>query len=431
MHRRDFLRRSAIGAGGLALGTTGLLSPRRARAATPQASDLRFVFVFASGGWDTTRVFATEFDNRDVDMEGDAERATAGGITFVDHPDRPSVRAFMAAQHDRMLVLNGILVRGIAHEICTMLALTGGSSGLDPDWAAILASAEGDRYTLPHLVIGGPSFPGALVADVARTGAAGQLEALLSGDVLHWNDRFVYAPSTRFENAIDRFVQRRAEGREQSTHSPVDQALAREYAAATRAALGLKDYRYVMDFTGGSDLGTQALVAADALALGLSRCVTLGYAGAPGLGWDSHADNDATQSQNFEGLFAGLTELMALLDQTPAVGSLAGSSASLADQTVVVVMSEMGRTPQLNLTNGKDHWPYTSMMLLGPGLSTDRVIGGYDAGFGGEPLDLATGETGGETLPMAEAVGAALLQLADIDPAEHVSGTGPLSGMLA
>lgn len=423
MLRRTFLGGLAATTG-IAASASGLLMPRRALA---QASDgLKFVFVFASGGWDPTRVFAPEFANGSVAMEADAERATVGGITYVDHPARPSVRAFMSANHQRMLVVNGVLVRSIAHEICTMLALTGGSSGLDPDWPAILASAQDGGFTLPHLVIGGPSFPGELVTSVARTGSAGQLEALLSGDILEWNDQFVARLSTPFENTIDRFVERRVAGREQSTHSPVDQALARAYADATRAAVGLKDYRYVMDFTGGTELASQAVVAADALALGLCRCVTLGHGGAGGVGWDSHADNDAAQSGNFENLFAGLSELMALLDQTPAIGG-----GMLSEQTVVVVMSEMGRTPQLNLTNGKDHWPYTSMMLLGPGLSADRVIGGYDSGYAGEPLDLASGEVGGSSILSAEAVGAGLLQLAGLDPAEWVTGTEPLAGMLA
>ncbi len=424
LSRRSVL--AGLATTGLVPTASGLLLPRRALAAPAASDDLRFVFVFASGGWDTTRVFAPEFDNGAVDMEAGADRATAGNISFVDHPDRPSVGAFMAANHGRMLVINGILVRAIAHEICTMLALTGTSSGFDPDWPTILAASGGSAFTLPHLVIGGPSFSGDLVASVARTGSAGQLEALLSGDILEWNDQYAGRPSAPFESRIDDFVRARVAGRAQSTHSPVDQALATQYADATAAAEGLRDYRYVIDFTGGDDLGSQAQVAADALALGLCRSVTLGHTGSGGLGWDSHANNDDAQSANFESLFSGLTALMALLDQTagPAGGSL-------ADQTVVVVMSEMARTPALNATLGKDHWPYTSMMLLGPGLSGDRVIGAYDANFAGEPLDLSTGDVGGDTILSAEAVGAGLLQLAGIDPGEWVSGTDPLSGMLA
>lgn len=425
MDRRTFLGGSALGLAA-GLGAPGLLLPRRAWAAT-SASDLRFVFVFNSGGWDTTRVFATAFDNDQVDMEADAEPATAGNVAYVDHPARPSVKGFMEANHHRMVVVNGVLVRAIAHEICTMLALTGGSSGLDPDWATILASAQGDLFTLPHLVIGGPSFPGDLVTSVARTGANGQLEALLSGDILQWNDRFVYQPGTPFENAIDRFVQRRVNARAMGSHSPIDQALAAQYSAATAAAVGLKDYRFVMDFTGGGALADQARVAVDALRLGLARSVTLGFDGGGGLGWDSHADNDETQSTLFEALFGGLAQLMELLDQTP--GDAGGT---LADQTVVVVMSEMGRTPQLNATLGKDHWPYTSLMLLGPGLSHDRVIGGYDSGFAGRTVDLASGELAeDQSIISAESVGAALLELAGVDPAQFVTGTEPLRGILS
>lgn len=151
--RRSLLASSALAS---AIGFT----PRMARAAA--ASDLKFVFVFAPGGWDPTRVFAAEFDNDSVDLDVGAERGTVGNIDFVDHADRPSVRAFFEAHHARTVVFNGLMVRSIAHEICTMIAMTGTTSGLTPDWPAILASQDRDRFTLPHLVLGGPSFPGTL-----------------------------------------------------------------------------------------------------------------------------------------------------------------------------------------------------------------------------------------------------------------------------
>lgn len=419
MNRRRFLGHSA-----LALALPSLLLSRRARALAPD--ELRFVFVFASGGWDTTRVFATAFDNPDVDMEALAEPASQGDIAWVEHPDRPRVSAFLRAWADRMVIVNGVQVRAIAHEICTMLALTGGSSGLDPDWATILASEARQGFTLPHLVLGGPSFAGPMVASVARSGSSGQLAGLLSGEILAWNDRYVGRPSAPLESALDRYIDRRVRGRAAARHSPLDQKLAQALAEATEAAQGLKDYQYIMDFAAGSTLGDQARVAVDALRLSLCRSVSLGYAGGGGLGWDSHADNDATQSVLFEQLFTGLGELMALLEATsgPAGGRL-------LDQTVVVVLSEMGRTPQLNATLGKDHWPYTSMMLLGPGLAHGRVIGGFDEGFAGRPVDLESGELfeGGQLIT-AEAVGAALLELGGVDPAAWVQGTAPLRGIL-
>ena len=84
-------------------------------------------------------------------------------------------------------------------------------------------------------------------------------------------------------------------------------------------------------------------------------------------GWDTHEDNDDDQSPLWEGLFDGLNELMTLLDATPGQ-----TTPTLAGETMVVVMSEMGRTPKLNPANGKDHWPYTSILMVGAGLDGGR-----------------------------------------------------------
>jgi hypothetical protein len=397
---------------------------RTARAAT--ASDTRFVFVFAPGGWDPTRVFADGFDNPAVSMDAGAERGTAGNIGFVDHPDRPSVRTFLDAWHARTVVLNGLMVRSIAHEICTMIAMTGTTSGLTPDWPAILADRARDRFTLPHLVLGGPSFPGDLGVAVARTGASGQLENLLSGRSRRMADIVTGGPNAPAESLLDRYLARRAGARAAGARSAVDRALAEQFTVAVDHAAELKDLRWVMDFTGGADVADQAQVAVDALSLGVSRCVTLSSGGGV-LGWDSHTANDDTQSPLWETLFAGLGQLLQALAATPGT-----TEATLADETVVVVLSEMGRTPALNAFDGKDHWPYTSAMLVGPNLVGDRVVGGFDTNWYGRSIDPVTAEADpdGQILS-AESLGATLLALADIDPAEFVDGVDPIMGVLA
>ena len=110
------------------------------------------------------------------------------------------------------------------------------------------------------------------------------------------------------------------------------------------------------------------------------------YTGDNGLGWDSHADNDATQSNLFEGLFAGLNQLMHQLHVR-----VDEQGQRLLDNTTVVVCSEMGRTAGLNATNGKDHWPFTSLMVLGAGITGNRVLGGLDQNYQGQKIDLQTG----------------------------------------
>ncbi len=416
MNRRHFLAGSAAAA--------GLMMARPGRA-TVSAADRKFVFVFAQGGWDPTRVFATEFANPDVDMEPQAALRTVGGVQFVDHPARPAVSAFVEQHHARTLILNGVLVRSIAHEICTMISMTGDSSGLLPDWPSRLATlSAGGPTSVPHLVLGGPSFPGPYGASVARTGGAGQLEALLSGAITQWTDTAPPALPRATEQIVDAFALRRAEAAASRVTGGNGKALVDAYAEATRSAAELEDLRYTMDFTVGPTLIEQVPVAVEALQIGLSRCVTL----SAGADWDSHDNNDPVQSANFERTFVGLAQLLETLRATPG----AAPDRTLLEETVVVVLSEMGRTPRLNGFAGKDHWPYTSWMLVGDGITGDRVVGGYDSLYYGSGVEPSSGEVRDDAqLVSAEAVGATLLALADVDPAEHVPGVEPLVGVLA
>lgn len=429
MNRRDFLSRLAASTvlGGA---VPALARPARATgsAAGISGSDLRFLFVLNRGGWDPTRVFAPEFSNPNVSMESGAETATVGDVRYVDHPDRPAVRAFMEGNAGRSLILNGMQVRSINHEVCTYLTLTGSTSGLAPDWPAILATARAEDFPLPHLVLGGASYPGEFGVAVARTGQVGQLEGLLTGHALDTSDQPTTGLSGPVEGLVDRYTLRRTAARAASARGSRQQRLARAYDDSVRKAFDLEDYAYVMDFAGGSGLAQQADVAVDALAIGLSRCITMGYpADSAGLAWDTHARNDRGQSTLFEGLFEGLARLMTLLD-----GTTDAAGAPLSQSTVVVVLSEMGRSPAKNGTDGKDHWPYTSAMLLGPGLDTGRVVGGFDDYYAGALIDPETGELRDDgRLLSVEALGATLLKLGDVDPAEWVSGATSLPGLLA
>jgi hypothetical protein len=52
----------------------------------------------------------------------------------------------------------------------------------------------------------------------------------------------------------------------------------------------------------------------------------------------------------------------------------------LLDETLVVVMSEMGRTPRINGNAGRDHWTYCyGMWLAGAGIRGGTVVGESDA----------------------------------------------------
>jgi len=104
----------------------------------------------------------------------------------------------------------------------------------------------------------------------------------------------------------------------------------------------------------------------------------------------------------------------------------------LADETVVVVISEMGRTPNLNEEDGKDHWPFTSALIVGPGIDGGRTAGGFDENFYGKLIDPDTGEVSQDGIDLsAGSFGATLLALAGIDYEEYLPGYQAITGLLS
>jgi hypothetical protein len=86
--------------------------------------------------------------------------------------------------------------------------------------------------------------------------------------------------------------------------------------------------------------------------------------------WDTHTRNFAILKEN----------RLPPLDQTwtALIGDL--DARGLLDETLVVVMSEMGRTPRINSNAGRDHWTYCySVLFAGGGIRGGTVFGQSDA----------------------------------------------------
>jgi uncharacterized protein (DUF1501 family) len=55
-------------------------------------------------------------------------------------------------------------------------------------------------------------------------------------------------------------------------------------------------------------------------------------------------------------------------------------SRGLLDETLIVMMGEMGRTPRINGNGGRDHWTYCyTVLLAGAGIRGGSVHGASDA----------------------------------------------------
>ena len=85
--------------------------------------------------------------------------------------------------------------------------------------------------------------------------------------------------------------------------------------------------------------------------------------------WDMHSN-----------VFGMCRELAPTLDQIVSALILDLDERGLLDQTLVVVMGEMGRTPRINGNTGRDHWPQCGFVLLaGGGVQRGMVHGRTDA----------------------------------------------------
>ena len=97
-------------------------------------------------------------------------------------------------------------------------------------------------------------------------------------------------------------------------------------------------------------------------------------------GWDHHDNIKNGIQQQLPPVDQAIAALISDLDER-----------GLLDSTLVMVTSEFGRTPKINGTGGRDHWPRVfSVGLAGGGVHRGLVHGSSDA-LGGEPEEDMVG----------------------------------------
>ncbi len=148
----------------------------------------------------------------------------------------------------------------------------------------------------------------------------------------------------------------------EKAYSLVGSAEARDAFDLTKEDDKMKD-RY-----GKNTAGMRMLLSRRLVESGV-RLVTMTYGS-----WDAHdkiKDSIARQVPDFD---KALATLLTDLDER-----------GLLDSTLVMVSSEFGRTPKINKTDGRDHWPRVfSTMLAGGGIKRGMAYGTSDS-LGAEP----------------------------------------------
>ena len=163
------------------------------------------------------------------------------------------------------------------------------------------------------------------------------------------NDHFVSKEKADSLNAVDTFYKR--------AYGMVSSQEAREAFDINKEDAKLRDAY------GRNQAGARMLLARR-LVEGGARFITMTYGG-----WDMHNNIEQSMDGQMPSFDKAFATLISDLDQR-----------GLLDTTMVCVASEFGRTPKINATAGRDHWPKVfSVVLAGGGFKRGSIYGSSNA----------------------------------------------------
>jgi hypothetical protein len=397
--RRQFLQIGSLALGGLSL--PGLLQARAA-AGSKMVKDRAVVMLFLQGG-------PSQIETFDPKMTAPAEiRSITGelptrlpGVTFGGTFPR------LAARADRLAVVRSFASGNGDHQ--NYMTVAGGDNPFKAPMGTLytrVAGANHPRTGIPSNVIVTPEavqeglkLPGnfetqslqKLVASSTNLGASysffdpsgaevrQNLQLQISRDRFE-DRRSLLAQLDRFKRQLDRigdfdrldiYQQQASETILRGVGEAFD--LSREDARTlarydTSHLFQLADVHRWGDMRRSSNLLGKQMVLARRLVEAGAGFVTVMDAG-----WDMHSNGNSPKN------LAGMNWLGHQVDHAVAAFLDDLDERGLADQVLLIVTGEMGRTPKINKNGGRDHWAQlTPLLLAGGGFKMGQVIGQSD-----------------------------------------------------
>lgn len=369
MHRRGFIRIGSIAA----FGTLSWGDVLRLRAAAP-AKDISIIHLWLAGGLSHLDTF---------DMRPQADRkyrspfrqipTTVDGLQISEHLPRTAQRM------NRVTLIRSMTHKQSAHGAAQTLMLSGHDALptlLAPAMASVIAKELGARNELPPYVnipqprgnnaragflgprynpfsAGNVNVPNYSVRDMdlplgvdwARMEGRHRLLHLVDAKIRNWDTSEAFGTlDSYYQSALELMKSPRAK---------------KAFNIAEEPEKVRNDY-------GRTQMGQGCLLARRLVEAGV-RFVSVGKGDNE---WDHHANLFPAYANEFmpelDNAFA------ALLDDLEQRGML--------DSTLVLVTGEFGRTAEINVNTGRDHWPNCfSLVVAGAGVPRGQVVGASDA----------------------------------------------------
>lgn len=242
-------------------------------------------------------------------------------------------------------------------------------TGSLPTWVRVGPLMRRNNGTVLHGQL--PGFLGpahsSFVVDQELLGANPRIEALQSGDGVTsmrlMARRNLLAQFDQSRRLLDHSVQAR----------DLDAYHQRAYGLLTsditRRAFDLgAESAKMRERYGHTEFGQRCLLARRLAQAGVPM-INVSYCHTPQGSWDTHSQNFRQMRESlaptFDTAFAALVEDLA--------------ERGMLEETLVVVNAEFGRTPTINKSAGRDHWPWVySLVLAGAGIKAGTVYGASD-----------------------------------------------------
>jgi hypothetical protein len=369
MQRRDFIRMGGLGFGGLQL--ANLL------ATETQRTDRACIVLFQNGG-------ASQLDTFDPKPEATSDiKGSFGTVpTAVPGVHFSSLLPRTAKALNQFAVIRSMHSDEAIHERARQYIFSGTKPRndlLQPSYGSVMAKERGMQNGLPPFVVipekdlaaeagflgpsydpfvaGNPNTKTFSVKDLTLPSGIAYEEVVARRGLLEKLDRsFREAERSALLDSMDEFYQKAYE-------------LIASPAARKAFDIGAEP-ETLRDAYGRTGVGQGCLLARRLIESGV-RLATVFHNG-----YDTHVEHEKRSkplTAEFDQAFP------TLLDDLQQRG--------LLDHTLVLVIGDFGRTPKINFSGGRDHWPRAfSVALAGAGVQGGAVVGSTDK-QAGEPTD--------------------------------------------
>mgnify|MGYP000054436778 CR=1 FL=1 len=381
MNRRNFIK-----AAGLTSALGSLPLPFHLYASNPDFAGKFLVTVQAEGGWDVSSLCDPKMNVPGEDQINhwaiNDETRTAGNIQYAAFANNQS---FFDKYHQDILVINGIDSQTNSHTAGVTHNWSGRISEGYPTLTALYAAANAPALPIAYINNGGYAETAGLTR-YTRLHNGDTIKRIVEPNVNVWDGYSRYVPpadwrlitearNQRMDNIIsENKLNLRQKLAVANYKSSIESAsILGQFSDGLSAAGNLSEDEQFGNFW--SSLRRQSELALIAMKTGVCVSADLTFGG-----FDTHEMHDTDHNALFSRMFDGIDYFWQYAEQL-----------GLADRIVMMITSDFSRTPYYNETDGKDHWPVGSAIIMERGAPWgNRMVGLTDEAQNVIPINPTT-----------------------------------------